>query len=413
MTNWIRNIPGGTLRIAVALALMLGATLLFWASLDYEVIAPNWDGLVRGIDYNPSHLFTKKDHDTDVTPEQIDRDLAQLSQITGHIRTYTVSSGMDRVPEIARRYGITVSLGIWLDADLETNEKEIELGIKTALANRRTIDRVFVGSEAIERGDLTTDQLNVYIKRVREALPNRIKITTGEPWSTWLLAPELGQYVDIVSVHLYPFWERSPISGSLRSLQRWYDLVQNEFPDKPLLIGEVGWPSEGPSRGAAEPSLANEAYFDRAFVQLGVAHLCRGSGRAHAAAGHSDPGPHAARAGAGLFRYRRIGGAGHDRIVCAAGRDHAGIYRAAGCDRAHRHDPAGAAGGDHRHHRRNRAGSKPVAGGAARDARGDSAGFAARFDPRALLQRAAADGDRDAERVGAARLREFRGHRPR
>ena len=82
-----------------------------------------------------------------VTPEQIDRDLAQLSQLTGHIRTYTVDGGMDKVPEIARRYGMTVSLGIWISPDLDKNEKEIELGIKTALANRRVIDRVIVGNE--------------------------------------------------------------------------------------------------------------------------------------------------------------------------------------------------------------------------------------------------------------------------
>ena len=39
--------------------------------------------------------------------------------ITGHIRTYTVDGGMDKVPEIARRYGMTVSLGIWISPDLE------------------------------------------------------------------------------------------------------------------------------------------------------------------------------------------------------------------------------------------------------------------------------------------------------
>ena len=32
-------------------------------------------------------------------------------------------TGMDRVPEIARRYGLTVSLGCWISSDLEENEK--------------------------------------------------------------------------------------------------------------------------------------------------------------------------------------------------------------------------------------------------------------------------------------------------
>ena len=80
---------------------MVSASALFWASRDYTVIAPEWDGQVRGIAYNPSHLFSRRDS-IEISPEQIDRDMAQLAQVTGHVRTYTVSNGMDKVPEIAR-----------------------------------------------------------------------------------------------------------------------------------------------------------------------------------------------------------------------------------------------------------------------------------------------------------------------
>src|SRR4051812_232535 len=90
----------GRFRIFLALAMVLSASVLFWASRDYAVIAPEWDGQVRGIAYSPSGNFNEND-DKNVTPEHIDRDLAQLSQITGHIRTYTVDGGMDKVPEIA------------------------------------------------------------------------------------------------------------------------------------------------------------------------------------------------------------------------------------------------------------------------------------------------------------------------
>jgi exo-beta-1,3-glucanase (GH17 family)/cellulose synthase/poly-beta-1,6-N-acetylglucosamine synthase-like glycosyltransferase len=264
-----RRISGGTVRIALALALVVGASVLFWASRDYTVVAPNWEGLVRGISYTPSHNFTEKDHEW-TSPEHIDRDMAQIAQITGHVRTYTVSNGLDRLPEIARRHGLTVSLGIWIGSDLELNEKEIELGIRTALASRRVIDRVFVGNEAIMRGDVSADQLNAYIKRVRDALPNRIKVSTAETWSTWLLNPEIGQNVDFITIHLLPYWEGVPVKSALGSLQRWYADVQDEFPDKPIVIGECGWPSTGRTRRAAEASQANQAYFIRNFVQLAM-----------------------------------------------------------------------------------------------------------------------------------------------
>ena len=70
--TWLRSVPGGTWKIAAALTLVLGATLLFWASRDYEVIAPNWDGLVRGIAYNPSHNFTLKNNQK-VSPGRIEK----------------------------------------------------------------------------------------------------------------------------------------------------------------------------------------------------------------------------------------------------------------------------------------------------------------------------------------------------
>src|SRR5215469_9901488 len=247
-----RRFSGGTLRIALALTLVVGASFLFWASRDYEVIAPNWDGVVEGISYTPSHNFTEKDHES-TSPEQIDADMAQIAQLTGRVRTYTVANGLDRLPEIARRHGLMVTLGIWIGSDLDLNEKEIQTGIRVALANRASIDRVVVGNESIMRGDVGVDQLNTYIKRVRDALPNRIKVSTAETWSTWLLNPEAGEFVDFITVHLLPYWEGVPVRGAFGSaelphphgLLGWYSLVQHEFPGKKIVIGEVGWPSEG------------------------------------------------------------------------------------------------------------------------------------------------------------------------
>ncbi|HEX3653077.1 MAG TPA: glycosyltransferase family 2 protein [Rhizomicrobium sp.] len=256
-------------RITIALLLVVASSALFWASRDYAVIAPDWDGQVRGVSYDPSHLFSEKQH-RHISPEQIDRDLSQLAQITGRVRTYTVSRGLDRVPEVARRYGLTVSLGCWIGTDLEENDREVDKCVRVALNNRRVIDRVFVGNETMMFGYVSPEQLNRYIKRVRDALPNRIKVTTAEPWSTWLLYPEIAKYVDVVSVHIIPYWEGISIHDSLTFAQHAYKHVQDAIPDKPIIVGESGWPSEGRTRRYAEPSLANEAYYIRSFVQLAM-----------------------------------------------------------------------------------------------------------------------------------------------
>ncbi len=263
------RLNGGTLRIAIALCFVVSASALFWASRDYTVVAPDWNGQVRGVTYYPSHTFSERQL-KHIPPEQIDADMAQLSRITGHVRTYTVAGGLDKVPEIARRYGLTVSLGIWIGPDLDLNEKEIDTALKVVLANRRVIDRVIVGNESVQFGNVSADQLNAYIKRVRDALPARIKVTTAETWSSWLLHPEIGENVDVVFVHLLPYWEGADVREAQTFIQHAYDDVQQEFPGKPIVIGEVGWPSEGRTTRNAEPSLANQAYFIRSFVQLAM-----------------------------------------------------------------------------------------------------------------------------------------------
>jgi exo-beta-1,3-glucanase (GH17 family)/cellulose synthase/poly-beta-1,6-N-acetylglucosamine synthase-like glycosyltransferase len=265
----VPRLQGGRLRIALALVMVVGGSALFWASRDYTVSAPEWDGQVRGIAYNPSRLFAESDQ-RHISPEHIARDMEQLSHLTSHIRTYTVAGGMDKVPAIARRYDMTVSLGIWIGPNLAKNRKEVALGIKTALANRRTIDRVIVGNETQLRGDVSPDRLNSYIRQVRAALPARIKVTTAEPWSTWMLTPEVGKYADVIFVHLLPYWENADIRGSLKATENFYNHIQKEFPDKPIVVGEAGWPSEGRTRGNAVASVANEAWFVRAFVQFAM-----------------------------------------------------------------------------------------------------------------------------------------------
>ena len=135
-----RHLGGGRVRIAVALVMVVGASVLFWTSRDYTVTAPEWDGQVRGLAYSPSRQFSVRDTKR-VTPQQIERDLAQLSHLTNHIRTYTVDGGMDKVPEIARRHGMTVSMGIWISPDLKPSLGDLAI-LKDARGWERPSDHV-------------------------------------------------------------------------------------------------------------------------------------------------------------------------------------------------------------------------------------------------------------------------------
>src|ERR1700742_3033098 len=56
---------------------------------------------------------TPLDLSTRISAAQIDEDLALLSKVTDCVRTYSVDVGLDQVPEIAKRHGLKVMLGIW------------------------------------------------------------------------------------------------------------------------------------------------------------------------------------------------------------------------------------------------------------------------------------------------------------
>src|SRR3546814_11700451 len=51
-----------------------------------------------------------------------------------------------------------------------------------------------------------------------------------------------------------------------------YEEISAAFPDKKVVITEVGWPSDGPQIGMAEPSRVNQAWFLRTFLNYAEDH---------------------------------------------------------------------------------------------------------------------------------------------
>src|SRR5689334_18083195 len=69
------------------------------------------------VSYAPFHgAQSPLDLSTKIPPAQIDRDLAQLSQLSDCVRTYSVDFGLDRIPEFAQRHGLKVMLGLWVSS---------------------------------------------------------------------------------------------------------------------------------------------------------------------------------------------------------------------------------------------------------------------------------------------------------
>jgi len=202
------------------------------------------------------------------TEAEIDSDLALLAPKVNAIRTYASAEGTVDVPALAKKHGIKMWEGIWLGGDRARNQIEIAAGVAQANRYPGTIDRVIVGSEVLLRRDLPPAELIGDIDEVRSQVSQ--PVTYADVQDFWEEFPEVARHVDIVTVHLLPYWENNPtdIDGAVARIEDVYHHMKILFPGKPIAIGETGWPSRGRWRDAAAPSLVNEAKFIREFMVL-------------------------------------------------------------------------------------------------------------------------------------------------
>jgi glucan 1,3-beta-glucosidase len=164
---------------------------------------------------------------TQVPPEQIASDLAQLAEISKCVRTYSVENGQDQIPALAGKVGLKVIQGIWLGSNRLKNQAQISTA---------------VGLVKEYPGVITP-------------------VTYADVWEYWLRNREVYDAVDFVTIHILPYWEDFPIRAKHAAAH--VDTIRKRlavaFPAKEILIGETGWPSAGRMRDGALPSRANQA----------------------------------------------------------------------------------------------------------------------------------------------------------
>lgn len=259
-------------RLANFLVAAIFALLTFalWAYVNRPSTEPEWPHIIRngGFALSPYHNGKSPINGDEPTIEELDADLALLEGKARAVRMYSSVGTFAQVPELAAKRGLNVTMGAWLDKDTEKNEREITALIEVANKKSPNLKRLVVGNEVILRGDMPTDELIAYIDRVRAQ--TKIPVSTAESWDRWLANPELAEHCDYLMVHMLPYWEGVPIDQAVDHVVKRMDLLRRAFPGKSIVIGEVGWPSEGRTRGGAEPSQANEALFLRRFLARSV-----------------------------------------------------------------------------------------------------------------------------------------------
>ncbi|MFO0995829.1 MAG: glycosyl hydrolase family 17 protein [Alphaproteobacteria bacterium] len=224
-------------------------------------------GRIRCVSYAPfKGDQTPADPDLIIPAAQIEADLKVLAARFDCVRTYSVANGLDEVPAIAEKVGLKVLQGAWIGRDAVRNATEIATAVELAQAHPNTVRALVIGNETLLRRELPAEQLGALLRAAKADSP--VPVTYADVWEFWLRNASLADSVDFVTIHILPYWEDIPIGidHAVDHVRAILAKVKGTFGEKPLLIGETGWPSAGRQRGPATPSLVNQARFIRGVV---------------------------------------------------------------------------------------------------------------------------------------------------
>ena len=285
------------IRLGLVLLVTAAATLLGWRLLDSTITAANVEGPLHGVTYAPwakdqdpieakssgvfSFLRTAVSDDTApaIKPrkEQVERDFAMLAGKVEYVRTYRTSDGGEYMPEAAAKVGLKLVPGAWI---YSANEAKQQFGRDAAdvnaeetralirMANQNpNIERVMVGNENILRWDGQKDQRDPnavspaqLIREIRNVKRNvKVPVSTAEPWHIWLHYPELVKEVDYLAVHILPYWDEQSSETPLEYVKNKIGMLKEAYPNKNIIVTEVGWPSNGAERRSPATGMIKKA----------------------------------------------------------------------------------------------------------------------------------------------------------
>jgi GPH family glycoside/pentoside/hexuronide:cation symporter len=198
-----------------------------------------------------------------LSESQIRRRMDVIAPYTHAIRSFSCTEGNELIPEVAHQKGLNSIAGAWISDDKDRNEKEISALIE--LAKTGVVNIAAVGNEVLLRGDVSEEELIVYINRVKEALKG-LDVLVGyvDTYYEYYTRPNLVEATDIILANCYPFWEGFGIESSLEHLREMYALTKYVAKGKKVIIAETGWPSQGNANEDAHPSLINAMKY---FIQ--------------------------------------------------------------------------------------------------------------------------------------------------
>jgi exo-beta-1,3-glucanase (GH17 family)/cellulose synthase/poly-beta-1,6-N-acetylglucosamine synthase-like glycosyltransferase len=219
---------------------------------------------LSGLCYSPFRMGQSPHGISGPTESQIREDLALLKMHTDNIRIYSVHGILGSIPALAKEYGLSVMLGAWIGPDDDFNTRELMRSIE--IANTcENVSALVVGNECLFRGDVSVEQLTLYINLVKAA--TAVPVSCSEQWHIWEQHPELANDVDFIAAHILPFWEAVPQRDVHDAIYSRIELLQELFPNRSIIFSEVGWPSKGYRSNTVQASRRQQATYIRDIVE--------------------------------------------------------------------------------------------------------------------------------------------------
>ncbi|MBM4293907.1 MAG: hypothetical protein FJ126_03260 [Deltaproteobacteria bacterium] len=236
-------------------------------------LAAGFDPQYVGVGYQPYHTPGKGWGD--YTQAEIEADMRLIARNFKMIRTWSVEYANAYTVPAAHQYGVAVHLGLWIypTDDLKTKAL-INQGVQQAVQYPNMVKALIVGNECL--GDVSEAAIIAYMDYARNALKQaglNLPVSTCQTWGVWVGHASLADHVDqFIYANIYPFWDQASIGNAINQFESDYNALKKAIPSKTIIVGETGWPSQGPPHGGAVPGIAQEQQYFRQYVQWASAH---------------------------------------------------------------------------------------------------------------------------------------------
>jgi exo-beta-1,3-glucanase (GH17 family) len=207
---------------------------------------------IHGLSFSP--YITGQGPGTQITEAQIHERIQLVAPHVNWVRTFSCTEGNELIPKIAAEYGLKTLVGVWLEGDLENNEKELANAIEVAKAGYA--DLLAVGNEVLLREEMSQDELIDYINRAKQGAPG-VPVGYVDAYFLFEDNQKVTDACDVIFANCYPFWEGYPAEHALVYMKQMYHRAQKVAPGKKVIISETGWPDQGSPERASIPSYEN------------------------------------------------------------------------------------------------------------------------------------------------------------